>query len=312
MSRIHEALKKAEMERAATQPLEVSPIPVYPQTKMVADERRDSLASAPDLHAKTSLATEEPIGQVELNDLLTRCAHPVWRPQPNCNVFSNPEQNPRGTEQFRTLRTRLYQIRGNQTLRTLLITSATPAEGKTFVTNNLAQAISHQADRRTLVIDGDLRCSSLHSTFGAPSSPGLSDYLRGDADERSVIQHGQAGNLWLIPAGSHVSNPSELLSNGRLKTLLDRTKMAFDWVIIDSPPCLPVADSSVMSDYCDGVLLVVRAGATPSSLVRKARSESRKVVGVVLNAVENEAMGYYGAYYSSKGSNGQSPRNDRS
>ena len=133
-------------------------------------------------------------------------------------------------------------------------------------------------------------------------------------EARSVIQHGQAGNLWLIPAGSQSNRiRSELLSSqhDRLKTLLDRAKMAFDWVIIDSPPCLPVADSSLMSDYCDGVILVVRAGATPSGLVRKARSESRKVVGVVLNAVENEAMGYYGSYYS-KGSSAQTSRNERS
>lgn len=309
MSRIHEALKKAQMDRVAAQPLEVSSKTVYPP-KMVDDEREDSLTGTPDLRSKTSVATEELSVPMEAADLLTRCSHPAWHPQPNSTVFSGPDENSRGAEQFRTLRSRLYQIRGNQALRTLVVTSATPAEGKTFVTNNLAQAISRQADRRTLIIDGDLRCSTLHSTLGAPNSPGLSDYLRGDADELSVIQHGQAGNLWLIPAGSQVSNPSELLSNGRLKTLLDRAKVAFDWVIIDSPPCLPVADSSLMSEYCDGVLLVVRAGATPSGLVRKARSESRKVVGVVLNAVENESMSYYGSYYS-KGYGGQAQRSER-
>jgi capsular exopolysaccharide synthesis family protein len=271
------------------------------------DERRSSLVGSSDLHAQTSVLTEERGQHFVADDLLVHCSHPEWHPEPNSNVFSNAERNPQGAEQFRTLRSRLYQIRGNQTLRTLLVTSAAPAEGKTFVTGNLAQAISRQADRRTLIIDADLRCSRLHSALGAPNMPGLSDYLRGEVDERSVIQHGQTGNLWLIPGGTNVTNPSELLSNGRMKTLLDRMAPIFDWVIIDSPPCLPVADASVMADFCDGVLLVVRAGSTPSDLVRKAGNELRKgkVVGVILNAVESEAMGY-GSYYS-YGNYGQAP-----
>jgi capsular exopolysaccharide synthesis family protein len=215
------------------------------------------------------------------------------------NVFINSALTAHGSEQFRTLRSRLYQMRASQPLHTLLVTSSIPAEGKTFVTNNLAQAIVRQPDRRALIIDADLRCSRLHVPLGAPPAPGLTDYLRGDVDEMAVIQHGLEGNLCFIPGGNQVTNPSELLSNGRLRTLLDRVTPVFDWVILDSAPLLPVADSSLLADLVDGVLLVVRAGQTPAETAQRACQElqGRNVVGVVLNAVGPKDA--YGAYYSS-------------
>jgi capsular exopolysaccharide synthesis family protein len=217
---------------------------------------------------------------------------------PDANVFINSKLTAHGSEQFRTLRSRLYQMRSAQSLRTLLVTSSVAAEGKTFVTNNLAQAIVRQPDRRALMIDADLRCSRLHVPLGAPATPGLSDYLRGEVDEMAIIQHGLEGNLCFIPCGNPATNPSELLSNGRLRTLLDRVTPVFDWVILDSAPLLPVADSSILADLVDGVLLVVRAGETPAETAQRACQElqGRKVVGVVLNAVGPQNA--YGSYYS--------------
>ncbi|MGA7624831.1 MAG: CpsD/CapB family tyrosine-protein kinase, partial [Candidatus Acidiferrales bacterium] len=228
-----------------------------------------------------------------------RCSHPEWRLDPNVNVFVNSGLSAHGAEQFRTHRSRLYQMRSAQPLRTLLVTSSLPAEGKTFVTNNLAQAIVRQPDRRALIIDADLRCSRLHVPLGAPAAPGLAEYLSGQADEMSVVQHGLDGNLCFIPGGDEVANPSELLSNGRLKTLLDHLAPVFDWIILDSAPLLPVADSSFLADLVDGVLLVVKAGFTPSEMAERACQElqGRNVVGVVLNAIDpGEA---YGSYYTS-------------
>jgi capsular exopolysaccharide synthesis family protein len=191
-------------------------------------------------------------------------------------------------------------MRSSQTLRTLLVTSSVPAEGKTFVTNNLAQAIVRQPDRRALIIDAYLRCSRLHVPLGAPASPGLTEYLKGEVDEMAIIQHGLEGNLCFIPGGSQVTNPSELLTNGRLRVLLDRIAPVFDWIIMDSAPLLPVADSSFLADLVDGVLLVVRAGQTPAETAQRACQElqGRNVVGVVLNAVgpDQAAGGYYSAY----------------
>jgi len=231
-------------------------------------------------------------GYLRFEDLRARCTHPVWHLDPNVNVFFNTQLSPHAAEQFRTLRTRLYQLRSSQSLRTLLVTSALAGEGKTFVTNNLAQAIVHQPDRRALIIDADLRCARLHLPLGAPSGPGLSDYLQGNADEMAIIQHGQEGNLCFMPAGSEVSNPSELLSNGRLKKLLDHVAPVFDWVILDSPPCVPVADASILAALCDGIVLVVRAGSTPTHIAQRACQElqGRNLVGVVLNAIDESNL----------------------
>jgi capsular exopolysaccharide synthesis family protein len=125
----------------------------------------------------------------------------------------------------------------------------------------------------------------------------LTDYLLGDADEATVIQHGHEGNLCFIPGGKEVANPSELLLNGRLKTLLERVTPIFDWVILDSPPLLPVADASLLADHVDGVILVVRAASTPTGAAERACQElqGRNVIGVVLNAVEQSQA--YGSYY---------------
>jgi protein-tyrosine kinase len=298
MSRIHEALKKAEQERAVLPVPEAAgsqsvllpsdPNPAEYDTAQVASEDKASVTTArpPDLPRT-----------LRLEDLITNCTRPRWLLDPNVNVFSSSDASASGAEQFRTLRSRLYQLRKEQHVRTLLITSTGPGEGKTFVASNLAQAIVRQPDRRVLLVDADLRRARLHIPFGAPPAPGLSDYLRGDADEVAVMQCGEEGNLFLIPGGEEVANPSELLSNGRLSTLLNRVAPLFDWVLLDSPPCLPVADASILANFCDAVLFVVRAGTTPTEVAQRAVQElqGRHVAGVVLNAVE-ETDGY-GAYY---------------
>ena len=307
MSRIHEALKKAEQDRAtaqvATQITDIAALPQQEAAVTAGPAWEEVVTDAP-------VDTVPPVGQAaaetvappaadkqRVDDLRTHCAQPRWQLDTDASVFANPIQSPQAAEQFRTLRSRLYHLQANQTLRTILITSAIPKEGKTWVTSNLAQAIVRQADRRALVIDADLRASRLHSPLGAPLTPGLTDYLKGEADEKQIIQHGAEGNLWFIPGGSQVTNPSELLSNGRMKTLLERVAPLFDWVLIDSPPCLSVADAGILAAFCDGILVVVRAGQTPAEMAQKAHQElrERNVIGVVLNAVEEVPR--YGSSY---------------
>jgi Mrp family chromosome partitioning ATPase len=140
--------------------------------------------------------------------------------------------------------------------------------------------------------------------MGAPSSPGLADFLQGEADEFSIIQADVRKNLFFIPAGRPVSNPAELLSNMQLRALLDRLGPAFDWIIFDAPPVLPVSDAGVLAGLCDGVLFVVQAGSTPFDLAQMACQDFRgkNLLGVVLNRAEEKAA--YGAYsyYSGNGS----------
>jgi protein-tyrosine kinase len=285
MSRIHEALKRAELERAGRGTANGIPQPLPHEMVAAAKTVPTETIALPSTGSPV-----DPAGHLRLEDLSARQPHhTVWNPDLDTDVFTT-SQSGHGAEQFRTLRSRLYQLRNSQPLRTLLVTSSMAGEGKTFVASNLVRSIVRQAERRVL--------PRLHTVFGAPSAPGLTDYLRGGVDELSIIQYGETGNLCLIPSGNKVSDPSELLSNGRMKTLLERFATMFDWIIIDSPPCLPVADAGVIAHWCDGLLLVVRAEFTPSALIAKSRKElkGRNVVGVVLNAVAENTMSY-GSYY---------------
>ena len=296
MSRIHEALKKAEQERSASPRAEAAASPT--DLANVPPGKQGNGAVAVATEGAVQAVIPRPGAYLHPDDLRARCAHPRWNFHANANVFSDAISADHGAEQFRTLRSRLYQLRGNQPLRTILVTSAVPNEGKTFVVNNLAQAFIRQADRSALIIDADLRRSHLHIPMGAPLTPGLSDYLLGEADEMAVIQQSGDGKLCFIPGGKAVANPSELLINGRLKKLIDWLAPAFSWVIVDSPPCLMVADASILADLCDGVLLVVRAASTPAGTAQRACQEmhGKKIVGVVLNSVE-QSESYGSSYY---------------
>jgi protein-tyrosine kinase len=299
MSRIHEALKKAEQEKAA-QMLAVARASVPRATNdtdvpVFSSQRVAVETSSPVEPVRTERLAGAAI--LRFDDLVQRCTHPEWKSDSALRISLTGDSGKIVGERFRTLRSRLYQIAGTRTLRRVLITSSLPAEGKTFVATNLVRSIIRQADRRVLLIDADLRAPRLHTALGAPTSPGLSDYLRGEADEYAIVQNSVANNLCFIPCGSKISNPSELLLSDRMKALLDTVTPAFDWVILDSPPCLPVHDASSLADLCDGVLFVVRAGETDYEAAKKAALEFREknLLGVVLNQVENsEAQsGYY-------------------
>jgi len=297
MSRIHDALKKAEQERVAIQGGAVQPshvtAPVSDSPVFVEPTSSPRAASAgsgmmPALSSPFSLET-----------LLARCQLVEWKPDLGSMLFMNGDDSARGTEQFRTLRSRLYSLREKMTLKTLLVTSALPREGKSFTSANLAQVMVRQHGRRVLLIDADLRGPRLHLMLGAEPGPGLSDYLQGKNDEFSIIQRGPMENLFFMPSGTGIEDPAELVGNGRLKILLQRLEPLFDWIIVDSPPAIPVSDASVLGRACDGVLMVVRSNSTPSDAARKARQEfsDTALVGVVLNGTSEESAPYEQYYY---------------
>ena len=297
MSRIHEALKKAARERSAAVGVMSSaaaaveiPRAIGPS---VATETR-ALPSPKQDRAKSRNGLDP---SMNYEELVKRCAHPEWRIDPYTSVFQNPNAGTGTMERFRVLRSRLSQVAATRTLRKILVTSGVAAEGKTFVAANLAQSIVQQPGRRVLLIDGDLRLPRLHATFGAPRRPGLTEYLRGEADEFEVIQKGSEENLCLLCAGGEVDKPSELLLSERMKGLLERLTPLFDWIIIDSPPSLPVHDASDLAGLSDGVLLVLRAGATNAEAAEKAAAEfkGKNLLGVVLNQVKPDNA--YGEYY---------------
>jgi capsular exopolysaccharide synthesis family protein len=294
MSRIHEALKKAAQERNDQAPIRTA--------SDFLDLATPGAASAPPVDGHrpeglTGVAPGTDARYLRFEEFAKRCSRPGWKMGAEANAFSLQSLNAIGAEKFRTLRSRLYQIAAAHPLKKLVITSAMPGEGKTFVTTNLAQSFVRQTDRRVLLIDADLRASRLHLLLGAPDRPGLSDYLRGDADECQVTQVGPSGNLCLIPGGQEITNPSELMHSDRMRHLLERMSQVFDWVILDSPPAMAVHDSSILADMCDGVIFVVRAGSTDFEIAQKASSEFRdkNLLGVVLNRVEKGDS--YNDYY---------------
>jgi len=313
MSRIHEALKRAEQERAASQtPQSGERQPEHAVASSVIETAplpSDILPSS-DLPAIDAghVMLESVASPVQFDALPMKCSQTQWKPDPNAIVFENVNSTSPGAEQFRTLRSRLYRLRESQPLQTILISSAIPAEGKTLVTTNLAYALVRQRGCRVLLIDADLRSPRVHVLLGAPAAPGLADYLQNMASEFEITQRGSEDGLYFIAAGNHVTHPSELISSNRMKQLLDRVKPAFDWIVIDSPPALPVADASVLGGLVDGVLFVVRANSTPSEASQKACKELRDahILGVVLNSTD-ETTGY-NSYYSSSAY--ENPLND--
>jgi protein-tyrosine kinase len=307
VSRIHEALRKAAEEKTR----QGVSVPVTDANLVDLTAHGSSAGLIDETRLPSSFTAESTARSLRFEELIKHCAHPTWRINSQLSAFRDAAETPVEAERFRTLRGRLYQISDAQPLKRLLVTSSLPAEGKTFIASNLAQSIVQQPDQRVLLIDADLRLSQMHVLLGAPKGPGLADYLAGTADEYAVLQHGSEGNLCFIASGSDVSNPSELLMNGRFKQLLERFTPAFDWIVIDSPPALPVHDASIIAAECDGVLFVVRSGVTRHDSAAKATTEFEdgKLLGVVLNAVTGDpAYGNYYYYHYSYGSQKKAKR----
>lgn len=323
MSRIYDAITKAEKEATRKLFEGTSANPAAPQPEVVSSaaagaaaapaidpEARNATVSVP--ASSTVVDDEFPILAVPTDgpasteqakaSVVAQFNRVTWNRNRKAVLFGSG-QDASLDEQFRTLRSRLYQIREKRVLKKLLITSALPEEGKSFVATNLAHALAAQPGRRVLLIDADLRRSTLHSVMGATASAGLSEYLS-EASGHAEIQHEQgvdAEGLFYLPAGMHHERPGDLLASDRLHELLDELSESFDWIVIDSPPVAPVSDASVLAKHCDGVLLVVRAGETPIEMAQLARQEFKASapVGVVFNGFENKLpshyqRGYYG------------------
>lgn len=295
MSRIHEALKKAEESRAQAPGQQADP------ARVLSIPPPGATPINPGLEATAAGASFSP--GLTFETLIARCQPSSWTPDKKTMLFFNAEEHVPGTEEFRTLRSRLYQIREKQKLKKVLVTSSLPKEGKSFVAANLSQALARQEGRRVLLIDADLRGARLHLALGTSAQPGLAEYLLGESDEFGIIQRGAMENLFFVPSGRAVSSPAELVANGKLRMLLERVESIFDWIIIDSPPAVPVSDASLLANFCDGVLMVVRSSATPFDAAQKARLEFRDhhLIGVVLNGIDAGSSDYNRYYYNRYG-----------
>lgn len=209
-----------------------------------------------------------------------------------------------GAEAFRTLRTNLLFTQGTQSLRTLVVTSAAPGEGKTTVTSNIAAAFAQQG-LRVLMLDCDLRRPRLHVPFGLPREPGLTEVVLGFRAEADAAQSTVVEGLSLIAAGTLPPNPAEFVGGRRMEEFLESVAGRYDLVIIDTPPTLAAADASILAAHADGVLLVLRGGRTErmaaQQSMRQLVSVGSRVLGVVYNDPDGQVPRSGGYYYSYSG-----------
>jgi protein-tyrosine kinase len=218
--------------------------------------------------------------------------------------LSRPHDAP--MEEFRALRTRLNHLKSLQPIHTLVITSPSPAEGKSLSATNLALAESHLAGNPTLLADFDFRRPIIHTMFGVDRSPGITDYLLGKIELHQAIRKVAGTDLYIMPAGEAVINPLELLNLREVKLLLDRLPSVFNWIILDSPPLLFAADANLLSTLCHGTLLVVRIGHTTIDSVSRAMQSlcNNNVLGIVVNGARRGELyskyTYYHSYYTPK------------
>ncbi len=204
-----------------------------------------------------------------------------------------------GAEKFRFLAVRLRQLQRTSSLKTVLITSTIPEEGKSTVSANLAISLVRKKRQKVLLLEGDLRRPVLAERFGLHKLAGLSEWLQGPSNPTNNIYHLEEAGLWFLPAGAPLENPLEVMQSGRLATLMAQLTTTFDWIVIDSPPVLPLADTSVWTRFSDGVLLVAREGTTKKrELQRGMRAlEPSHLLGVVINSCASaDHSNYYQRY----------------
>jgi protein-tyrosine kinase len=284
MSRVHDALKRAE--QASLLRAQLIPVPV------------DAVPPIAELVPQASTDTA-----LSLGGILKEIPEVPFDPAPEAHLLDATKPQEAPTEEFRAFRTRLNHMQSLQPLHTVVVTSPSPAEGKSFSAVNFALAEAHLSGNLTLLADFDFRRPVVHHLFQIERSPGATDYLQGKAPLSAVIKKISGSNLYVMPAGEAVINPLELLNLRGVKDLLDELPKIFNWVVLDSPPLLFAADANLLSTLCDGTILVVRVGVTTIDSVTRAIQSlcENNVLGCLVNGAERRELyskyAYYHSYY---------------
>jgi protein-tyrosine kinase len=209
----------------------------------------------------------------------------------------SPDAEPFLVEQFRRLAATLHQAQSSRHLKTVMLTSAVPGDGKTLTSINLALTLSESYRRRVLLIDADLRRPSIRDVTQMNGVIGLTEGLRAQTEQKLTVLK-LTPNLFLLPAGRPDPDPMAGLTSNRMRRIVADAASHYDWVIVDAPPVGPVSDASILAEMMDGTLFVVRAGYTQGSIAQRAVEVvgKERILGVVLNAVEDGDRNEYVNY----------------
>lgn len=210
--------------------------------------------------------------------------------------------------EFRRIYSNIKAYNPGKELKTILVTSSTLGEGKSTIASFLAVTVAQRYNRKVLLLDADLRRATIHHHFSLNRVQGLTELLEGEMELRDIIKKTDLENLKIITAGGRTEKPAELLESPKLKQLIDELRFYHDLLIIDSAPIIPVSDALILGQQTDGVLLVVKAGATQREVAKRAcellRGSSLNIVGLVMNNMKEMLpyyynYNYYGYEYSS-------------
>ncbi|MGA2990841.1 MAG: CpsD/CapB family tyrosine-protein kinase [Candidatus Korobacteraceae bacterium] len=327
MSRIFEALRQTELEREVLRqtitgreametflPRDPAPLDAEPQPQPLPRPAMDhEAAAASELHTQPP-AKASPISWVAVE---APRSSPFLDGLPAADFGANDgqrlvainDERGLGAEKFRVLSARLINLRQKTNLKILQVTSSVVHEGKTLISVNLALTLEKRLSSSVLLIEGDLRRLGVCNLLGLSKRPGIGEWWNQEqAALRSFIFRMGSTNLYVLPGGT-VSHPASILQSGRMVEGLADLAKHFDWVVIDTPPLLPMADANLWARLADGTLLVVRKAVASRKALKQALEtmDSPKLIGVVLNdATDVEQMNSYGAYYKpSKSSRGK-------
>jgi capsular exopolysaccharide synthesis family protein len=286
LSRIDEALRLAKGKSREEKP-ELHDQRVFTPAWTVSDEDVKETEPSPveDTGQRSAAPAKRPIGILSFSS--------AWRER----LAGGPDGNPGLIEQFRRLAATLHHAQQNNGIKTVMVTSASPGDGKTLTAVNLALVLAESYRYNVLLIDADLRRPSIPSVIDLSDGSGLSEALR-STNEQKLALVPITPKLTLLPAGQAIANSIEALTSPRMQHILDEASRRYDWVVLDAPPVGPTTDARLLTQMVGGTLFVIQAGKTQYADVNKAISALGRdqILGIVLNGVDDEPIQpYYGA-----------------
>jgi len=318
MSQIFDALQRSEAERNGGDPIADSRITdLLRRTERQASVQGTTDAADPwtsPIAAEPALGSAESHGEgavsvaaalqtaVAGSSVQDRTEGPMQcdvlriAPSAECHLVAGSDSESPAGEAFHLLGVRLRHLRRQRPMKKLLITSTVPQEGKSMVAANLACTLALRTQQKVLLLEGDVRRPTQSKIFGLPNKSGVCEWLNGVGSLVKNMYRLEGPGIWILPAGVATGNSLELLQSGRGIPLMEQLTNWFDWVVIDSPPILPLADTSVWTNLADGILLVARQGVTHKRQLKRGLEAlgTHKVIGALLNSATSlESTDYY-------------------